>query len=486
MGKITGFLEYDRQNDSAAEPLSRIKNYNEFHEFMPAGERLRQCARCMDCGVPFCQSGVMLNGAYTGCPLHNLVPEWNDEVTRGNWDGAAERLLKTNCFPEFTGRVCPALCEAACSCGLYGESVTVKSNELAIIEHAFACGKMRPSPPDFRTCKTVAVIGSGPAGLAAAEMLNRRGHTVVVYERDDSAGGLLMYGIPNMKLDKKFVERRIELMKKEGIEFKLGVDVRTTGQAKKIAESHNAVAVCVGAKNPRRIDAVAGQIGGVHFAVDYLTSSTRSIINASSAQITAKDKNVIIVGGGDTGNDCVGTAIRQGAKSVIQLEMTPKLPDKRAETNQWPQWPRVCKTDYGQEEAIAVFGNDPRVYATTVKSIKTDASGCLSAVETIRLGHEKGGQFREVPGSEQILPAGLMLIAAGFAGAEKYAADAFGLKLNERGNIISNGYHAAHNIFTAGDARRGQSLVVWAIAEGVRCAEEIDKFLMGRHKNKLS
>ena len=358
MGKPTGFLDYERENNKSVEPLERIKNFNEFHSPMQKAERQKQGARCMNCGVPFCQSAMKLGGMVSGCPLHNLIPEWNDEIYNGNWEYALARLTKTASFPEFTGRVCPALCEAACSCGLYGSSVTVKENELAIIEEGYKNGWVKPHPPEVRTGKRVAVVGSGPSGLACAQRLNSRGHSVTVYEKDDRIGGLLMYGIPNMKLEKQIVDRRVRLMTDEGIEFKTGIDVGKDISPDELLKTYDAVVLCCGAGDPRDLKAENRDIKGIYFAVDFLKSTTKALLDnkLKSGFISAKDKDVIIVGGGDTGNDCVGTCIRHGCKTVTQLEMMPKLPDSRAVTNPWPQYPRVCKTDYGQEEAIAVFG----------------------------------------------------------------------------------------------------------------------------------
>ena len=483
MGKPTGFLEFDRRGNPGQPPLERIKHWNEFHPMLSREERRRQAGRCMECGVPFCQSGVQLAGMFTGCPLHNLVPEWNDLVYTGNLDQALARLTKTNSFPEFTGRVCPALCEAACTCGLNGEAVTVRENELAVIEAGFASGAMAPQPPGVRTGKRVAVVGSGPSGLAAAQQLSRRGHAVTVFEREDRAGGLLMYGIPNMKLEKRIVRRRTELMAAEGVEFRLGCDVGRDVDPRQLLDEYDAVILCCGAKKPRGLAPAEG-VDGAYFAVDYLTAATRALLDGT-APIDAAGKDVIIVGGGDTGNDCVGTAIRQGCRSVIQLEMMPKAPDTRGPDNPWPQWPRVCKTDYGQEEAIALFGADPRRYQTTVKECRRDESGALCSIVTVKLEprEENGRRFMaEVAGSEEELPCALLLIAAGFLGPEDYAADAFGLGRDGRSNVsTAPGGHATgiEKVFAAGDMRRGQSLVVWAIAEGRAAAREADRYLMG-------
>ncbi|MGN1482083.1 glutamate synthase subunit beta [Porcipelethomonas sp.] len=492
MGKSTGFLEYKRVENKGQEPLERIKTYREFHTPMDMEERKNQAARCMDCGVPFCQSGQpLIGGMVSGCPLNNLCPEWNDLIYKGRMDEAAKRLLLTNSFPEFTSRVCPALCEKACTCGLYGDPVTVKENEYAVIEYAFEHGLMKPLIPKVRTGKKIAVIGSGPAGLAAAQRLNRRGHYVTVFEREDRVGGLLMYGIPNMKLEKTVIERRVKLMEEEGVKFRTNVNVGKDISADEIKKEFDAVILCCGSSNPRNINAPGRESNGIYYAMDFLKATTKSLINSNLSDgyyISAKYKNVIVIGGGDTGNDCVGTAIRHGCKSVIQLEMMPKLPDSRAADNPWPEWPKVCKTDYGQEEAIAVFGRDPRIYQTTVKRFVNDETGHIRFVETIKLQpvtDSKTGRMRmeEIAGSEQMLPADLVLIAAGFLGSESYITDAFGVKLNERTNVATesaNTYQTnIENVFTAGDMHRGQSLVVWAIREGREAANAVDKYLMG-------
>ena len=487
MGKTGGFLEYERHVNEAVKPLERIKNYNEFHDELNEAARREQGARCMNCGVPFCQAGMVIGGAVSGCPLHNLIPEWNDEIYNGCWEHALSRLLKTNNFPEFTGRVCPALCEAACTCGLNGDSVTVRENELALIEYAYKNGLVEPKVPSVRTGKKVAVIGSGPSGLAVADQLNKRGHNVTVYERDDRIGGLLMYGIPNMKLDKSVIERRADIMRKEGVEFITGADVGKNVSADDIMSSYDAVVLCCGAKNPRDIKPENREVNGVYFAVDYLTESTKAVLENRKSMKSAENKRVVIVGGGDTGNDCVGTAIRQGAVSVVQLEMMSCLPEKRAANNPWPQWPRVKKTDYGQEEAIACFGSDPRIYQTTVKKLISDENSNLKSVVTMKLTpvkDEATGRTNMLPveNSEQTIDADMLIIAAGFLGSEPYVAEAFGVETDKRTNIASQtGKYATSRdkIFTAGDVHRGQSLVVWAIAEGRACAKEVDAYLEG-------
>ena len=490
MGKPTGFMEYKRENNLEIKPLERIKNFNEFHVPMSEEERSVQASRCMDCGVPFCQSGMMIGGMASGCPLNNLIPEWNDMVYRNGYEQALGRLLKTNNFPEFTSRVCPSPCEAACTCGLNDSPVTIKENENAIIEYGYEHGLMGPKPPKVRTGKKVAIVGSGPSGLCVAEYLNRRGHSVTVYERSDRVGGLLMYGIPNMKLEKHIIDRRINLMKEEGIEFVTGVNVGTDIKANKLLKEYDVVILACGAGNPRDIKAEGRDAEGIYFAVDYLKSVTKSLLDSDfkdKKYIDPKGKNVVVIGGGDTGNDCVGTSIRLGCKSITQLEMMPKAPDFRTADNPWPQWPKVCKTDYGQEEAIAVFGHDPRIYQTTVKEFVKDKNGNLSKLICVKLESkkdEKTGRMMmaEVTGSEFELPCEMVLIAAGFLGSQKYVTDAFGVEVDGRTNVKTAPDSFATNVpkvFTAGDMHIGQSLVVRAIRQGRDVAREVDKCLMG-------
>ncbi len=490
MGKPTGFMEYEREDARAINPLERINNYHEFHTPLSKEQQQLQGARCMNCGVPFCQSGMEIMGMTSGCPLHNLVPEWNDLVYTGNWEQAYLRLKKTNNFPEFTARVCPALCEAACTCGNWEDAVTCRANEYGIIEHAYEQGFAAAREPRVRTGKKVAVIGSGPAGLAVADQLNKRGHSVTVYERDDRVGGLLMYGIPNMKLEKWVIERKIKIMEAEGVSFITNVNVGKDIKASKLLKEFDRVVLACGAKNPRDIKVPGRDAEGIYFAVDFLKATTKSLLDSELADgnyISAKGKKVVIIGGGDTGNDCVGTAVRHGAASVVQLEMMPKAPESRTADNPWPEWPKVCKTDYGQEEAIALFGHDPRMYQTTVKEFLKDKNGKLTGLVTVKLENgrdEKTGriQLTEVSGSEQKLEADLVLIAAGFLGTERYIADAFGIKLDARTNVETvQGKYSTNvdNVFTAGDMRRGQSLVVWAIREGREAAREVDESLMG-------
>lgn len=490
MGKPTGFMEYERQVSVAEEPKERIKHFNEFHTHLPKEKQQLQGARCMECGVPFCQAGMDLCGMTSGCPLHNLVPEWNDLVYTGNWQQAYNRLKKTNNFPEFTSRVCPALCENACTCGLYGDPVATKENEYAIIENAYEKGYALPHPPKVRTGKKVAVIGSSPSGLAVADQLNKRGHLVTVFERHDRIGGLLMYGIPNMKLEKRIIDRKIDVMKAEGITFVTNTDIGKDIKPAKLLADFDRVVLCCGSSNPRDITAPGRDAEGIYFAVDFLSRNTKSLLDSDFKDgnyVSAKGKNVIIIGGGDTGNDCVGTCMRHGCKSVTQIEMMPKAPDKRAANNPWPEWPKICKTDYGQEEAIAVFGHDPRIYESTVKEFIKDKNGRLKAVKIVKLAWEKDPQTgrmnsKEVAGSEKIMDCELVLIAAGFLGAQKYVTDAFKVELTPRTNVKTeqDSFKTnVKNVFAAGDMHTGQSLVVKAIRQGRECAREVDESLMG-------
>ena len=483
-------MEYDRKTAAAESPKQRIKHFNEFHTPLSEEKQKEQAARCMACGVPFCQAGMMIGGMASGCPLHNLVPEWNDLLYTGNWEQAYMRLMKTHCFPEFTSRVCPALCEKACTCNLNGEPVCTKENERAIIEKAYAEGLVRPNPPKVRTGKKVAVVGSGPSGLATAMQLNRRGHSVTVFERNDRIGGLLRYGIPNMKLEKQIIDRRLEVMKAEGVEFVTNANIGKDIEAEKLLKDFDRVVLCCGASNPRDIKVPGREAKGIYFAVDFLTATTKSLLDSNFEDkkfIPAKGKKVMVIGGGDTGNDCVGTAIRLGASSVLQLEMMPKAPEERAANNPWPQWPRVCKTDYGQEEAIAVFGHDPRVYCTTVTEFIANKNGEVCQAKLVKLESKKDkktGRMMMVPveGTEEMVDVDLVLIAAGFLGSQKYVTDAFKLELDGRTNVATapGEYQTSvPNVFAAGDMHRGQSLVVWAIREGREAAKAVDESLMG-------
>lgn len=481
MGKQTGFLEDARVNNPAEEPLTRIKHYNEFHPPIDKDERSTQGGRCMECGVPFCQSGAVLGGMVSGCPLNNLIPEWNDWIYRGDFTHAVRRLETTNPFPEFTGRVCPALCETACTCGLNGAPVTIKENELFTIEEAFAEGDIVAKPPAVRSGKKVAVVGSGPSGLAVAQRLNLRGHSVTVFEKSDRVGGLLMYGIPNMKLEKDIIERRIKLLREEGIKFRTGTQVGKDISSKDLLSDYDAVVLACGAGKPRDLEVKGREGQGVYFAVDFLTQTTKSLLNSNLSDdkfVSSKGKHVVVIGGGDTGNDCVGTCIRHGCKSVIQLEVNPQPPATRADNNPWPQWPRISKTDYGQEEAAAVFGSDPRQYLSTVSELILDDKGNVSKAKIVQMDENR----KPMPNSEKIIDCDLVLIAAGFLGCEPQVPEAFALEISDRGNVVSaeNGYTTSNpQIFVAGDMRRGQSLVVWAISEGRNCAKSVDEYLMG-------
>lgn len=478
MGKATGFLEFDREDNFTESPETRIADFQEFHIPLSDEKRRQQGARCMNCGVPFCQSAIEINHMVTGCPLHNLIPEWNDEIFHHNDERALSRLLKTNPFPEFTGRVCPALCEKACVCGLHGEAVTIKDNELFIIEKAYQNQLMKAEKSSVCSFKKVAVVGSGPAGLTVAYKLNQRGHQVSVFEKDDRLGGLLMYGIPQMKLEKQIIERRIQLMKEEGVQFYTNVHVGKDLTKEDLLKDYDAIVLCCGAKKARDLNVVGREAKGIYFAVDFLKSTTQDILNQTSFRIDAKGKHVVVVGGGDTGNDCVGTCIRQGCASVTQLEMMPSPPHQN--TRPWPMWPDELKTDYGQEESLAVFKQDPRVYSTTIKEC-VEEDGQLKAVKTIQ-GRMVDGQWVEKEDSEKMLKADLLLIAAGFVGIEDDIKEQFDLSVNQRQVVMTMPKSYAtkeEKIFVAGDMHRGQSLVVWAIAEGNECAKEVDRYLMG-------
>ncbi len=476
----------------------RIKNFDEFLRNAPVSKQSAEALRCMSCGIPFCQSGMMISGMASGCPLHNLVPETNELVARENMEQAYVRLSKTHSFPEFTSRVCPALCEAACTQGCLGEPVPTKSNEAVIIDYAFEHGLVKEVAPKQRTEKKVAVVGSGPSGLAAAQLLNRRGHNVTVFERNDRIGGLLRYGIPNMKLDKRKIDRRVKLMEEAGVVFKTNVNVGADISAEDILKEYDRVILCCGASNPRNIIAEGRDAKGIYFAVDFLKEVSKKLMdnNYDSEKVikandfsfgSLKGKHVVVVGGGDTGNDCVGTSIRLGAASVTQIEMMPAAPLNRTENNPWPEWPKVLKTDYGQEEAIKVYGRDPRIFETTVTEFIKDENGNLKAVKTVELERKidkKTGKmtFEHKKGSEKEIKADIVLIAAGFLGSQDYVTKAFGVEVNQRTNVATQeGKYETNieNVFTAGDMHRGQSLVVWAIAEGREAAKEVDISLMG-------
>jgi len=489
MGKPTGFIEYLRELPVDRTPVERVRDWNEFHHHMDEKRLRQQGARCMDCGVPFCHTGKLISGMASGCPVNNLIPEWNDLVFRGLWREALDRLHRTNNFPEFTGRVCPAPCEGSCVLGINEPPVTIKNIENAIVDKGFDEGWIVAEPPTTRTGKKVAVIGSGPAGLAAAAQLNKAGHLVTVLERADRPGGLLTYGIPNMKLDKRaVVARRVALLEKEGIKFLCNATVGENVEAELLVKDFDATVICTGATLPRDLPVEGRALKGVHFAMDFLTVSTQALLKGApdATSITAKGKDVVVLGGGDTGTDCVGTSMRQGCKSLTQIEIMAMPPMDRAADNPWPEWPKVYKMDYGQEEAAARFGGDPRVYLTTVKKLKDDGAGSLAAVVTVKIRWEKNdkGQFTPVeePGSEQEHPAQLVLLAMGFLGPEQALLNDLKVEIDARSNVKAEyGKYGTSvpGVFAAGDARRGQSLVVWAINEGRGAARECDRWLMG-------
>lgn len=493
MGKPTGFMEFPRELPLARLPAERVRDWDEFHLHADEAMLRNQGARCMDCGVPFCHTGTLIGGMASGCPINNLIPEWNDLVYRGLWREALERLHKTNNFPEFTGRVCPAPCEGSCVLGISEPPVTIKNIECAIIDRAFDEGWVQADPPTFRTGKKVAVVGSGPAGLAAAAQLNKAGHAVTVFERADRIGGLLMYGIPNMKLDKKLVvERRVKLMEKEGVRFIPNCEVGVNFPADALLKDFDAVILCGGATRPRDLNVPGRDLKGVHFAMEFLTLNTRSLLDARNDghHISAQGKDVIVIGGGDTGTDCVGTSMRHGCRSLIQFEILPKPPLERAADNPWPQWPKVYKLDYGQEEAAAVFGSDPRQYLISTERFVGDDHGHVKEIHTVRIEWTRGedGRFvmQKVPGSEKVLPAQLVLLAMGFLGPENQLVDKLGVEWQKLPGGMQNvkaeyGKYQTNlpNVFAAGDMRRGQSLVVWAINEGRGAARECDRYLMG-------
>jgi glutamate synthase (NADPH) small chain len=489
MGKPTGFIEYLRETPADRTPTERVRDWNEFHYHMEERQLRHQAARCMDCGVPFCHTGKLMSGGASGCPVHNLIPEWNDLVYRGLWREALERLHKTNNFPEFTGRVCPAPCEGSCVLGISQPPVTIKLLENAISDRGWEEGWLVPSPPAMRSGKTVAVVGSGPAGLAAAEQLNRAGHSVTVFEREDRPGGLLMYGIPNMKLDKRAVVlRRIDLMQQEGIEFVCNAHVGQGIDAPRLLTDFDAAVICTGATLPRDLPVPGRQLRGIHFAMEYLTASTKALLEdqADTTPIHARARDVVVIGGGDTGTDCVGTAMRQDCRSLTQFEILAKPPIERAADNPWPEWPLIYRLDYGQQEAAAKFGADPRRYLTTIKRFIGDADGCVHAIQTVGVRWEPGADGRatprEIEGSEQTQPAQLVLLAMGFLGPERRLLEQLGIATDPRSNIAAaHGDFATSTpgVFAAGDCRRGQSLVVWAINEGRGAARECDRYLMG-------
>ena len=476
MGKVTGFKEYDRQTEAYRPVSDRINDYGEIFTGSHNEDQLQtQGARCMDCGVPFCQSD-------NGCPINNLIPEWNDLVYNGQWKTALERLLKTNNFPEFTGRVCPAPCEGSCVLGMNNPAVTIKNIELAIIDKGFKEDWIKPYQVEFRTGKKVAIIGSGPAGLAAADELNKLGHNVVVYERDNRIGGLLMYGIPNMKLGKDLVDRRVDLLRDSGIEFVTNANVGKDILVKDLENDYDAIIFATGATQPRDLPVENRDASGVHFAMEYLKSNTSSYLDSGvgdQSDLSAKDKNVIVIGGGDTGTDCIGTALRQGAKSIVNFELMSRPPNDRAENNPWPLWPYIWRVDYGHEEATEKFGKDPREYQIMTKSFQKDESGKVKGLTTVNVEFVDG-KLNEIAGSEKHWDADLVLLSMGFVSPEHYLSDDANIDLDDRGNYKATyGEYVTskNNIFTAGDCRRGQSLVVWAINEGREVAEKVNNYL---------
>jgi glutamate synthase (NADPH/NADH) small chain len=489
MGKPTGFLDFKRELPADRTAGSRVADWKEFHQRMPEADLKKQGARCMDCGIPFCHTGQLVSGMASGCPIHNLIPEWNDLVYRGLWKEALERLHKTNNFPEFTGRVCPAPCEGSCVLGINNPPVTIKNIECAIIDHGWENGWVKPEPPKKRTGRKVAVVGSGPAGISAAAQLNKAGHLVTVFERADRPGGLLMYGIPNMKLDKQeVVLRRIKQLEDEGIQFVCNTEVGKNYPAEKLLKEFDAVILATGATKPRDLPIPGRELKGIHFAMDFLNANTKSILDGhkNGSFIDATGKDVVVIGGGDTGTDCVGTSIRHGCKSLVQVEILPKPPLERAKDNPWPEWPKVYMMDYGQQEAAAKFGADPRVYLTTATKFEGDAHGHVKAVHLVQVEWTKNdkGQFipKNIPGTEKILPAQLVLLAMGFLGPEQPLLDVLKIERDARTNAKAEFEKYTTNIkgvFASGDCRRGQSLVVWAFNEGRGAARECDRFLMG-------
>ena len=479
MGKPTGFMEYPKKSVPYRSAIQRLGDFKEIFTEPHEGLLKIQGARCMDCGVPFCM-------ADTGCPVDNLIPEWNDMVYQGRWREALDRLHETNNFPEFTGRTCPAPCEGACVLGITDPAVTIKNIENAIIDRGFEEGWVRHEPPKVQTGKKIAIVGSGPAGLAAADQLNKAGHQVTVYEREDRIGGLLMYGIPNMKLDKGVVDRRVDLMRGAGVEFVTDADVGRNVDSKKLMDDSDALLLATGATMPRDLPVPGRQLKGVHFAMDFLTPNTKSLLNSNLADgkyISAENKHVIVIGGGDTGTDCIGTAMRHRCRSMVNLELLVEPPEERPADNPWPQWPLIWRSEYGHEEARAQFGNDPRQYSVLTKELVDDGKGAVSALRVVSVEWTKNGgdlKMTEVKNSERLLKADLVLLAMGFLGPESYLADALDIERDKRSNYLAEHGKFITNIpgvFAAGDCRRGQSLVVWGINEGRAAAHSIDEYL---------
>lgn len=491
MSTPTGFMEYQRELPSDRDPLERIKDWNEFHRMFSEEQLRTQGARCMDCGTPYCHTGMELAGNASGCPINNLIPEWNNLIYRGLWKEAYERLSKTNNFPEFTGRVCPAPCEGSCTVGLIGDPVTIKTIEQAIIDRAFEEGWVQPEPPKSRTGKKVAVVGSGPAGLATAAQLNKAGHTVTVYERADRIGGLLTYGIPTMKLEKHIVQRRVDLLAAEGITFVTNTEIGKDISSRELQAQYDAVVLCGGATKARPIGNVEGhELKGIYPAMDYLNSTIKSYLDnglQEGTYIDAKDKHVIVIGGGDTGTDCVATALRHGCRSITQFGTHAKAPLERDPINNpWPEFPNVYTLDYAHEEAKVLYGEDPRAFSVLTKKFVGDEQGNLKELHTIQIRRyvdEQGRKiYEEIPGTEKVWPADIVLVAVGFEGPERTIIDELGLETDRRSNVKAR--YGKYNtnvdkVFAAGDMRRGQSLIVWAINEGREAAREVDRFLMG-------
>ncbi|PAV29422.1 glutamate synthase [Virgibacillus profundi] len=488
MGKITGFIDYEREEADERNLLKRTGDWDEYDAPFSDEVLSRQGARCMDCGTPFCQMGDIINGAATGCPIYNLIPEWNDLVYRGQWKEALARLTKTNNFPEFTGRVCPAPCEGSCTVAISDPAVAIKSIERTIIDKGFANGWITPRIPKNRTDKSIAIVGSGPAGLASADQLNQAGHAVTVYERADRAGGLLTYGIPNMKLDKAIVSRRINLLEQEGIKFVTNTEVGKDISADELTSRYDSVIICTGAQKQRDLSIEGSNADGIHFAMDYLTASTKSLLDSVynlDECLNVKGKDVIVIGGGDTGADCIATALRQNCNSVIQFGKHPKPPLVRNESNMWPEYPHVFTVEYAHKEATAKFGADPRQYCIRTKRFVSDENGAVKELHTIEMKKSKDGSgkfiFKEIPGTEKVWPAQVVFIAIGFEGPELQVLNQFRINTSMRKVDAKYGDFATNieKVFAAGDARRGQSLIVWAINEGREVARKVDHYLMG-------
>ncbi len=493
MAKATGFMEYQRELPADRPPHERVKDWQEFHLHLSDEKLVQQGARCMDCGIPFCHTGTLLNGMASGCPINNLIPEWNNLVYKGLWHQALDRLLMTNNFPEFTGRVCPAPCEGSCTLGINEPPVTIKTIEQTIIDRGFEEGWIVATAPAIRTGKKVAVVGSGPAGLSCADQLNKVGHLVTVFERADRIGGLLIYGIPNMKLDKKVVQRRVDLMAAEGITFMANTEVGRDYLADRLLKEFDAVVLCGGATKPRDLSVEGRSLDGIHFAMEFLHGNAHMLLEQAQGGdgtsipfISAEGKDVVVIGGGDTGTDCVGTALRHHCRSLAQLEILERPSEARQKDNPWPEWPVIYRLDYGQEEYQALYGHDPRTYTVTAKRFLGDENGMVKGIEVVQVEWVAGANGRlapsEIPGSERIHPAQLVLLAMGFLGPEDLLLDSLGVARDGRSNVQADyGKFATSlpGVFAAGDMRRGQSLVVWAINEGRGAARECDRYLMG-------